>query len=400
MASPKPAMQQRETINFDDTYLLSQVIPFVERDNEWRGMILLDEKNSTWITLRKADAELISFCTQMPEAFGSIDYSYHATFRPMVKLKKYGMASAAIEGVWHKILARYVRHSEMADAKNAVTTATVAAPTQEQDKFSQIRSMLDKNIERATANRRKALAEGGVTVMPDEATEHALVRMDVIGSADKQQGILGQVQLLAFWDMYKRGSFRKLPKSPGTVLEAAKLQTWQNREYILSLARIVDRVFADVDARASLGKPYTFPNDAKTPITVEYLLSTDGLVKKLLYVSRVWENILPNDFESRQKLMAAVVSKSSAAVEGEIDQVANKTVISAGNGESVAAGVTEESESPSETTTTKPAQEFKLIYEEQEIDDEPDKVRVTMILTRQQKAVFDKTFQAVVGVQW
>lgn len=130
---------------------------------------------------------------------------------------------------------------------------------------------------------------------------------------------LGKMMIIGMWELRSTGLYMSLPNQPKTIADAIRVfdGQWDDMDYIIRLARIVDRILPEVDAALKLGRPFTNPK-TKAPLTVEDLIMGDGLVKKLgMHSDHFSKLISPED---KQQFLSAVVTQSASKVAALKDQ--------------------------------------------------------------------------------
>lgn len=315
-------------------------------------MIDIGDGQSIWITINKTDVDLLCYCGANQFAFGFTEYVFRET-KPVVRLCPSSL-SYRISAAWSDIHGNYIKHGDvgMADKPTAVVTA------------SEIERGLNENVKRISEERSAQRNGEGISKVVDIDVERAEILMEVVERADRRQGTLGQMQLLAFWRLVDEGILKKLDGDPQTVLDAARARDWDQRDYILALAMIVDRIFTEVDTAYKLGKPYTNPESGE-PITVEKLVNTPKLIRKLRQISDTFTKLsLPDDRDKRQLLLGSVLTDSAVKVEAVRDELQQKIVVSQSNS--------------------------LIDIKEEDIDGDPDSVRLIMVVTKKQRGVLMK----------
>ena len=320
-------------------------------------MVDIGDGNSVWITINKADVDLLCKCGANQFAFGINEYVFRES-KPVVMLCS-NNKSYRISAAWSGMHGIYLRHGD--DMSDKPVTAVVPA--------SEIERGLFENMKRIAEERKTQRDGEGISKIEDPDVERAEILMEVVERADRRQGTLGQMQLLAFWNLIENSLLRKLDGNPETVHDAARQRDWDQRDYIMALALIVDRIFVEVDTAYKLGKPYTNPETGE-PITVSKLVNTPKLIRKLRQISDTFGKLsLPDDREKRERLIGSVLTDSAVKVEAVRDDVQQSIVVSQAN----------------------PLIDIK----EEEIKDDPSRTRLIMVVTSQQKKVIMKLMKTL-----
>jgi len=120
---------------------------------------------------------------------------------------------------------------------------------------------------------------------------------------------LGQSMLIALWHIYVNGfvSLMEEEFDPKDFVDWVKLtlDPFEDEKYGASLSYVVARILQDVYKHQMDGTPYC---DDQGPITVERLLNTPGLVKRLVTASGVWESA---QVEQRKELLNETLNATS-----------------------------------------------------------------------------------------
>lgn len=264
---------------------------------------------SAWISLRKEDALLITRCEQDEGAFkeGVTEHVYKVDGQPLVELIEV-RGAFQLYSVWNGV--RYVTHE---DKDPAPPTKQVAV---EQKKGStpltieKIDASIDASIQNYKRGMRKQAegsGSGNIMISPEtDAEEEFNAMVEVTLNADGTQDALGKVQLRAFWRMRSSGVFRASPGKPLSILSAVSNYQYKRRDYVLSMARVVDTIFPDVEAMSKSSTPYLDPR-TNTPITVETLTMEDGMINKLSKSATHWTTLMQP--EDKLELIQAIVGK-------------------------------------------------------------------------------------------
>jgi hypothetical protein len=144
---------------------------------------------------------------------------------------------------------------------------------------------------------------------------------------DMQQN-LGKMLMIGMWEMRSSGLYMRLPNTPRDIAEAMRVfdGQWNDMDYVIKLARVVDRILPEVEAARKRGTPFINPA-TKKPLTVEDLIMGDGLVKKLAAHSDHFSKLISP--EDKQAFLAAIATKSNTEVAALKDKQQAITVASA-----------------------------------------------------------------------
>ena len=210
---------EKESLNLDDAFQLLRVLPDEMDSHRWRGMIDVGDGKSVWITLRQNDVKLLCLCGANQFAFGFNEYVFRES-KPVVMLCS-SNKSYAISAVWSPSHGQYIKHGDVEMADKPATQVVQS---------SEIDRGLNENVKRIADERSKQRDGEGISKISDIDQERAEILMEVVERSDKRQGILGQMQLLAFWRLVEDGLLKKLDGGPQSVHDAARARDWDQRD--------------------------------------------------------------------------------------------------------------------------------------------------------------------------
>jgi|GEM_PF-2568447 len=136
---------------------------------------------------------------------------------------------------------------------------------------------------------------------------------------------LGQAVLAGLWAIYQNEYFTQLGEY-NTLHEwiAGKFGDTQENQYIHDLGLIVIRVFPKVQSRLVAGNPFKLEDG--TPIGVDTLIETPGLVGKFKQMSSVFEEVSHKP-ELQESLIRGAVTKTRVDFVEDIARASGKEVI-------------------------------------------------------------------------
>jgi len=165
-----------------------------------------------------------------------------------------------------------------------------------------------------------------ITVAGLKGWEEAALFNHALNSLSKMRDALGAAQLAGLWHLYQN-EFVVYMGDGTTEYNPKDFANWvrdefngkENIEYIVTLSYTVARIFQDVHTAHMANKPM---QDDEGDITVERLLTTDGLISRLNTISTAWEAASPEN----KALMAEATlnAKSRKEVKKVSDEVRGK----------------------------------------------------------------------------
>lgn len=261
-------------------------------------------KSTFYVILTEEDVQLLVKCGHEAAAFQA-DHVFPEFARPYLRV-----VDGKLESVLDLSRSAYINHKGEAvlDVPKPVTSSAKESGAS----YDRLKS----HFEALAAEKREKIPE-------DPTNEH---RADAVSYIDGIKHIhnglqqnLGRMMIIGMWQLRTTGLFMDLPNQPRDIAEAMRVfdGQWDDMDYIIKLARIVDRILPEVDAALKLGRPFTNPK-TKAPLTVEDLIMGEGLVKKLGAHSDHFSKLISP--EDKQQFLSAVVTQSNAKVAALKDQ--------------------------------------------------------------------------------
>lgn len=180
--------------------------------------------------------------------------------------------------------------------------------------MQKITATLNNKMDTIRKQRAEQRVKEGKPIDLDEtgkAIEEANVLNLAIRDFGKLQGNVGQVMLAGMFMQYQNQTFRT--DECDTLEEWAETQMGDEVDlwYMKSLAKVVETIFAYVHKREKAENP-VLDADTNTPITVDMLISTPGLVSKLKE-NADWFSKQESD-EKRDELISDIATKPRSKI--------------------------------------------------------------------------------------
>lgn len=273
-----------------------------------------------WLSLRDKDVQLLVSVGYDKMLFLKSDHVFRSANQPLIKIMETSKSVFEVHSVWSTSRKQFIVHKESKVAEETVKETKVAvekpapkpAAITKAVTFEAISNKVDEMSARSRTLREQAQAADNLILTPEDIQrQDAEILKDVVIQSDQGQENYGKIQLAAMWRLRQTGAYMHLPNNPGSIAEAFRNEPLYQRDYTLSLALIVDRIFAAVAALEKAKKPFINPVTGE-PITVEWLIVTPGLIQKMKKASSLFER-LPK-LEDRRKLIGAIASESNDKV--------------------------------------------------------------------------------------
>lgn len=324
IAAPVPV--KKEEIGDTLSYVrLSRVMRSDNGDLRWRAMY--ERSGAQWLTLYPKDVKLLTICQSgKAEDYDKKEHVYLPTEQPLISLSE-EQNTYSLHSVYFGN--RYLTHEEgdrlMTEQNNK------PAVQDKQLTMEQISAQIETGFQTRKAARISQRPTDSTMFTPDdERRENAEALLDVSIHIDSQQDKLGKIQMAALWRLRSSGDFRALPNSPQNITQIVRDNQYKNRDYVLSHAMVVDRIFPSVEALFKAGKPFVNPVTGDA-ITVDSLITSEGLIMKLTKSSNLFEKL--TDLEDRRKLIGAIVTKTREEVAALREELAKVLISGTGGGE-------------------------------------------------------------------
>ena len=306
-----------------DNSVKTEIIRVRQNDESgnWRAMVFVGDdpthpkiEDNKWFTLNEDDIKLIVRCGYLATAFDNIEYVFKEIERPMIELRwASNRTRLELKAVYSMNHGAYFRHND--EIPVAIKKQEEVAP------IDIIKQQLEKSIRKRREDRNKQREEEGRAAPTGKELlkEEAEILVEIVAAADNAQDNLGKIQLAAFSKLRFSSLFRELKEDYNGVADIVRdrAETFKNPAYAIQLAQVVDRIFPTIQAMERAGKPYLHPTTGQ-PITVDYLIAADGLIKKLRDASSHFEKSF-NDAD-RRELIGCIVSGTTSKVQALIDK--------------------------------------------------------------------------------
>lgn len=276
----------------------------------WRGMY--NDGETKWLTLYEKDRRLLLYCGVEPHSFIG-DFLFKLEDQPAVKIV-YDRGIIRLHSVERE--GNFVTQEDLTTKAIDKTNPTAI---QKELTYEFVNATIDKMFKQALAKRVAEREANGIIITPEqESLERAEVYGDIINYTDAAMDNMGKTQLQALWRYQQSGDFRRLPEEPQDVRAALGSLQLNQRDYILSLSAVVVRIFTEVQAMIDAETPFMF-KEKEIPITVEMLIMTKGLIRKLTKSSEKFSQAIDRDM--KEFILNVVLTESAdrakALIEGK-----------------------------------------------------------------------------------
>lgn len=288
----------------DETDLIKvRLLHIFNEGTKWRALFMDGGGSNKALTLFKPDIVLLVHCGCPEDVFSKSVHTFKVENQPVVELhNKKGIYSlhSALKG------GEYITH----EGRKSIMLANQSKSTE--ITLDSLNSRINVMFEERKAERVASRKEKDIVITPeDEKREDSDIYNMIAQHIDYAIESYGKLQMAALWKYRQSGSFRSQPNSPEGVAEVVRTIKMRQRDYNISLAMTVDKIFTQVQAAVDSGQPF-MDTVKNTPITVERLIITDGLIQKLTKSADHFSKLL--DKESKQALLSEILN-------GTVEQV-------------------------------------------------------------------------------
>lgn len=303
-------MTQEQAVTTVETHS-TRIQRIMKNDSNWRAECVVGLM-SRWITLHKSsEVALLKAAGVSEEIFEKDEHVFKSENQPLIQVKEWQNTFSFLKA-WMPDRNDYISYVEWKSPVNAITPATPKPVAPKEMTFA----MLNEQVDRLRQTRREQRAaqrdSQNVIVTPEDlAIEEAEIFREVAVHVDGLMDNYGKLQLANLWAYRQSGSYRKLPESPESIAATLLSSVLENRDYTVSLAHVVDKIFPEVEALSHTAAPFLNPLTSEI-ITVDTLIISKGLILKLTKSADLWSRLL--DLDDKRKLLSAIVTETATQV--------------------------------------------------------------------------------------